>query len=221
MSARSARSPSGEDRGEGRTVEALLFDLGGVLIHLDWDAVFAHWAACCGADPAVLRSRFTFDEPYERHERGEISARDYFQSLRETLGIELSNDDFRLGWERVFAGAVTPTVQLLGRIDPAMPLYLFSNTNAAHHAAWAHDYAQALAPFRRAFTSCEIGLRKPGRAAFHHVAREMGVAPERILFFDDTESNVEGARRAGLQAVHVRSPSDVERALRPWLRRAG
>jgi putative hydrolase of the HAD superfamily len=202
-------------------IEALLFDLGGVLIELDWDAVFAHWAGCCGADAAALRRRFSFDAPYERHERGEISARDYFEALRGSLGIELSNDDFRAGWERVFVGPVRATVELLPRIDPRMPLYLFSNTNAAHHAAWAHDYAQALRPFRKVFVSHEMGVRKPEREAFRRVAREIGVAPERILFFDDTESNVEGARRAGLQAVHVRSHEDVARAVAPWVRRDG
>ncbi|HET7547969.1 MAG TPA: HAD family phosphatase [Usitatibacter sp.] len=220
MSEQSSPSHLGEGRGEG-DIEALLFDLGGVLIDLDWDAVFAHWAACCGADAARLRSRFSFDEAYQRHERGEITARAYFESLRGSLGIDLSNDDFRAGWERVFAGAIAPTVELLARIDPAMPLYLFSNTNEAHRAAWTHDYAGVLAPFRRVFTSCEMGLRKPDRAAFESIARRIGVAPRRILFFDDTEANVEGARRARLQAVHVRSPEDVARAVRPWLRAAG
>lgn len=212
-----------EGRGEGRPgrIQALLFDLGGVLIDLDWDAVFAHWAACCGADAARLRERFSFDEPYERHERGEITARAYFASLRGSLGIELTNDEFRAGWERVFAGPIAPTVELLRRIDSRMPLYVFSNTNEAHRAAWMHDYAHALAPFRRIFTSCEIGIRKPERAAFEFIARAIGVAPEGILFFDDTEANVEGARRVGLPAVHVRSSEDVARAVRPWLRDAG
>ena len=36
----------------------------------------------------------------------------------------------------------------------------------------------------------------------------------RILFFDDTLSNVEGAAAAGLMAVHVKTPQDVEHALR-------
>jgi putative hydrolase of the HAD superfamily len=43
------------------------------------------------------------------------------------------------------------------------------------------------------------------------------VPPARILFFDDTLANVEGARLAGLQAVHVRGPDDVRNAVRPWL----
>ena len=62
-----------------------------------------------------------------------------------------------------------------------------------------------------------MGSRKPDRAAFEHVAREIGVPAGRVLFFDDLEENVEGARATGMQAVLVRSPADVAEALRPWL----
>jgi HAD superfamily hydrolase (TIGR01509 family) len=74
-----------------------------------------------------------------------------------------------------------------------------------------------LANFRRVFVSSEMGLRKPELASFDFIAREIGVAPGRILFFDDTLANVEGARRAGLQAVRVSGPDDVRNAVRPWL----
>jgi len=195
------------------TVDALLFDLGGVLIRLDWDAVFAHWGRCCGADPAALRARFAFDDAYERHERGEIDAARYFESLRRTLGIDLPDADLEAGWNALFVGEIAETARLVAQAAERIPVYLFSNTNAAHQAAWSRDYAQALRPFGRRFVSSEIGLRKPDRAAFEHVAREIGVPPGRILFFDDTEANVAGARAAGLQAVHVRSPDDVARAL--------
>jgi HAD superfamily hydrolase (TIGR01509 family) len=98
-----------------------------------------------------------------------------------------------------------------------MPQYLFSNTNAMHHERWSQRYAGELAPLRAHFVSHRMGLRKPDPAAFAHVAREIVVPPAQILFFDDTAANVEGARAAGLQAVHVRSPEDVAQALRPWL----
>ncbi|HET9470652.1 MAG TPA: HAD family phosphatase [Usitatibacter sp.] len=194
-------------------VDALLFDLGGVLIRLDWDAVFAHWARCCGADAAELRRRFAFDEDYERHERGEIDAARYFEGLRRTLGIDLSDAQLEAGWNALFAGEVAETTRLVAQATARIPVHLFSNTNAAHQAAWSRDYARALRPFGRRFVSSEMGLRKPDRAAFEHVARELGVPPGRILFFDDTQANVAGARAAGFQAVHVRSPDDVARAL--------
>src|SRR6267142_602072 len=58
--------------------DALLFDLGGVIIDIDFNRVFARWAASAGCDPALLRERFTQDEPYRRHEIGAIGIEDYF-----------------------------------------------------------------------------------------------------------------------------------------------
>jgi glucose-1-phosphatase len=198
-------------------VEALLFDLGGVLIELDWDAVFAHWARCCGAEPRVLRDRFCFDADYERHERGELDAAGYFASLRRSLGIGLTDADFHAGWKRVFVGEIVPTARLVAQVAGRIPAYLFSNSNPAHYAAWSREYAELLRSFRGVFVSSELGVRKPEPAAFERVARAIGLAPGNILFFDDTEANVAGARAAGLKAVHVRSPEDVAAALAPWL----
>lgn len=199
------------------SIRALLFDLGGVLVEIDWDRAFRHWADHAGADADQLRARFSFDPHYERHERGEIGAAEYYASLRDSLGIDVPHDVFDAGWKAIFPGLVTPTIELLRELHGRIPLYLFSNTNLAHQDEWSSRFAEALAPFDRMFTSCEIGARKPEREAFEHVAREIGLPLEAILFFDDTEANVLGARAAGMPAVHVRSPGDVRRAVEPWL----
>jgi putative hydrolase of the HAD superfamily len=198
-------------------VRALLFDLGGVVIDIDWDRAFAHWARHAGVDPAHLRSRFAFDPHYERHERGEIDAAAYYQSLRASLGIDVPHEVFDAGWKSIFPGAIEPTVAVLERLHGRVPLYLFSNTNRAHQDAWTRQFAPALARFERIFTSCEIGARKPDRAAFERVAEAIGLPPRSILFFDDTAVNVEGARAIGMPAVLVRGPDDVRRAVAPWL----
>lgn len=198
-------------------VEALLFDLGGVVVAIDFDRVFASWAASAGVPVEAVRRRFAHDEAYRRHELGEITAADYFATLRASLGLDLDDEAFARGWSAVFVDEIAPTVALLPRLAARIPIDLFSNTNAAHCEVWRPRYAAALAPFRRQFASHEIGLRKPSRESFHHVARAMGVEPGRILFLDDTRENVAGARAAGLQAVHVREPADVERAVAPWL----
>jgi glucose-1-phosphatase len=62
-----------------------------------------------------------------------------------------------------------------------------------------------------------MGTRKPEPQAFEHVAREIAVPLQRILFLDDTVANLDGARALRMPTVHVRSPRDVVRALAPWL----
>jgi putative hydrolase of the HAD superfamily len=201
----------------GADIEALLVDLGGVIIELDWDRVFAHWARCAGQPVEPIRARFSFDDPYQRHERGEIDARAYYQSLRTSLGLAITDDDFDIGWKALFTGEISETVDLLHRLEARIPMYLFSNTNAAHQAAWATRFAGALTPFTATFVSSEIGLRKPTPESFLHVADAIGLPPGRILFLDDTLENIEGAGAVGMPAVHVRTPQDVRRALQPWL----
>lgn len=198
-------------------VDALLFDFGGVIIEIDFDRVFARWAQHAGVRAAQVKERFSHGAAYQGHERGELEAADYFAALRAELGIALRQDAFADGWQQVFGDEIAPTVALLPKLAERVPLHLFSNTNRAHHAYWSKRYAAALAPFRRHFISCEMGLRKPDRAAFEHVAAELGVPIGRILFFDDTEANIVGARAAGLLAVHVPTPEDLRRAVAPWL----
>lgn len=191
--------------------------MGGVVIELDWERVFSHWARCAGKPIAPIREGFSFDVPYQRHERGEIDAAAYYDSLRRSLQLDITDMQFDFGWKAVFVGEVRETVEAIKAVRGRIPMYLFSNSNAAHKEAWSTGFADALAPFDKVFVSSEIGRRKPSRESFEHVAREIGVPLASILFFDDTLENIEGARAAGMPAVHVRSPQDVRDALRPWL----
>jgi len=199
------------------SIRALLFDVGGVVMKLDWARMFASWAQSSGAAADALRGRFSFDESYARHERREIDEAAYYASLRRTLGIDIGDDAFAEGWGAIFTGEIPETVDMLRRVRGKLPLYAFSNTNPAHLRIWSRKFASMLQLFDKVFVSCDVGARKPEREAFARVARDIGVAEPDILFFDDTAENVEGARNAGLQAVLVRSPRDVREALGPWL----
>ncbi len=194
-------------------VDALLFDLGGVVIDVDFARVTARWAEHAGCDPERLRRRFTLDEAYSRHERGEIGANAYFASLRQSLAIDIGDEQFRDGWNALFGGVIPGIEPLLADAGARLPIYAFSNSNPAHEEFWSVAYAGTLSRFRRIFVSSTIGHRKPDKAAFLHVAQAIATPPERILFFDDSTENVAGARAIGLQAVLVNSSADVAAAL--------
>jgi glucose-1-phosphatase len=198
-------------------VDAVVYDVGNVLVGIDFGRVLRRWAELAGVAPEALAPRFRHGPAYEAHERGEIEAAAYYASLREDLGLDLDDAALEDGWNAVFVEPIAPTVELVRRLAPRLPQYLFSNTNATHHARWSQLYGNDLAPLRGHFVSHRMGRRKPEIAAFEQVAREIGVPPERVLFFDDLPANVEAARAAGMQAVLVTAPEDVARALAPWL----
>jgi len=196
-----------------RAVDALLFDLGGVVIDVDWNRVFEAWADRARVSAADVAARFAFDAPYEAHERGEIGRLRRSGGRDDQRDVALDDDAFLAGWNSLFVGPVAGMPALLERLARSYRLYGFSNTNRAHVAHWQPRYRDLLQPFAAIYCSCDLGARKPDAAAFHEVANRIGAAPQRLVFFDDTEANVLGARAAGLMAAHVRSAAEVESAL--------
>ncbi len=193
--------------------EALLFDLGRVVLDVDFSRAIACWAGHAGCEPAHLVERFVLDRAYRQHEIGQIDDTAYFQSLRVSLGISISDAQFLQGWNAVFTGEVPGIAALLARAARRLPLYAFSNTNRPHVEHFSRAYIDVLGHFREIYLSSTIGLRKPDAEAYDHVVKAIGVPAPRIVFFDDLAENVEGARARGLNAVHVNSTRDIADAL--------
>jgi putative hydrolase of the HAD superfamily len=196
-----------------RTVDALLFDLGRVVIDIDFDRAFACWAGHARCEPRLLQEEFRRDVSHRRHEVGAIDTREYFAGLKAAFDVDISYDQFIEGWNAIFVGEMPGMAELLERAARQLPLYAFTNTNPDHEITCSRRFADILSNFREIFVSSTIRLRKPDAAAYDHVVKAIGVPAERIVFFDDVIENVEGARARGLQAVHVRSSADVAHAL--------
>jgi glucose-1-phosphatase len=197
--------------------DALLFDLGRVVIDIDFDRAFACWAAHARCDQKLIeerfRRRFQQDISYRRHETGAIDSGEYFAGLRAAFEIDISHEQFLDGWNAIFVGEMPGIADLLTRAARRVPLYAFTNTNRDHERVWSQRFSDVLGNFKQIYVSSTIGLRKPDAAAYDHVVRAIGVPAGRIVFFDDVRENIDGARARGLQAVHVRSSADVADAL--------
>ena len=193
-----------------RGADALLFDLGNVIYRIDFNRALDCWAAHASCDRSSLRGRFPIDAALRQHEIGAITDADFFASLRASLGVDLSDAQFLEGWNAIFLEEAPGIADTLADAAARVPVYAFSNTNAAHEAHWSQKYAGTLAHFRKIFVSHTIGFRL--------VVAEIGIPADRILFFDDSRANVDGAHACGLQAVHVTKSSDVTAASAAVLR---
>jgi len=193
-------------------IEALLFDLGGVVIDIEPARIFARWAEHAQLDAVGIRARANFDATYESYERGQINIDAYFAHVNSCIGRDLSHAQLLDGWNALFKGEMPGMLDLLKRAGERFPLYCLTNTNPAHEDFWRREYEPAVAPFRKIFVSSTIGMRKPDRVCFDHVIGEIGLPAERIMFFDDVMENIEGANACGLTAVHAPTTAEIVRA---------
>ncbi len=187
----------------------ILFDYGGVLLDFhdavevfgsvaDCDDFFDRW----GLSPAV-----------RAHETGRIGPREFARRIVAELGLPLSTQDFLerfAAWpDRVPAATASLVQAIPAHIDCA----ILSNTNALH---WRmqdvdRDFGGRIG---RLFLSFETGFMKPDAAAFRHVLEATGRAAGDVLFIDDSQRNVEAARREGLRARHCPDVHALPRVLR-------
>lgn len=199
-------------------ISILLLDLGNVVIQVDFKKTFMHWARSAGMNShEPIAQRFAWDDAYKAHERGEIDAAEYFAHLRQTLRLDINDDALASGWNALFGDympGMVPLLQQTSRLK--LPVYIFSNTNALHHECWSKRYSEALSQVQRVFCSHEMRMRKPAPEAFAHVAKEIGVTPGRIAFFDDLQDNADAACAAGMQGRLFKSIDDIY-ALLPML----
>jgi len=195
------------------TIKALLFDLGGVVLTVDFGKVFRSWAQLSPLDEAQISSRFKIDEPYEQHERGLIDASVFFEHQRRALQLTGSDDELARGWNAIFETEITQSIEAIDTVRSRLPVYGFSNTNRTHQLYWEKHFPRVHATFEKMYVSSEIGLRKPDAEAFHYILNDISVQPDELLFFDDSIENIEGASKLGIQTVLVEGPDSVVSAL--------
>ena len=198
---------------KSQNIEGLIFDLGGVVIDIDFNQALKTWEEWSALPIEEIQRRFKMDATYERHERGEIEASEYFAHIRKILELEATDTDIASGWNAIFVGEIFETVSNILSVRDQLPCFAFTNSNTTHQIVWMSAYPRVVESFHRIFVSSELGFRKPEREAFNAIAEATGISLDALLFFDDTEENVLAAQVAGLKTVYVKAPADVRQAL--------
>jgi len=184
-------------------IRAILFDLGNVLIDIDFYRCARIWSEHSGIPAESLASRFRIDAAYRAFECGKIEGSIYYASLRRQLGLKLPDKIMRKGWNAIIRDEKPGIRDSLKKIASRYPLYVLTNTNPEHEIIWTQKHRELLSRFRKIFVSSRMGCRKPDAAVYLRVSQSIGLPCSQVLFFDDAEENIEGARKAGMHAIRA------------------
>ncbi len=194
-------------------IEVVLFDLGGVLIELGGMGDMASFAN--EPDESKLWRRWLECPWVRRYERGLCDSQSFAQGMVDSWAMDVSAEEFLeafTSWPRgLFPGARELIQSIDVGNDNGLEIACFSNTNELHADRDADRFGIGEL-FETRFFSHEMGMLKPDREAFEFVVAALGRPADAILFLDDNEINVRGARAAGLRAERA-SGLDESRAI--------
>jgi len=192
-------------------IDAVLFDLGGVLVELGGPETHGHLVGTF--DAAEIAAIWSTCPVVHAYERGELSTSDFADAMIARYHLDLVPDAYLrayLDWAR---GLFPGVNEMLGSLAPGLKSGCLSNMGELHwqtqNAAWNYD-----AMFDVALASFQLGVCKPAPEIYAVAAERLETPPGRILFLDDNPPNVEAARAFGMRAECVRGPNGARDALR-------
>jgi putative hydrolase of the HAD superfamily len=191
------------------TYKALIFDLGKVIFEVTFEMAYAYWGSLAKLDSETVRKRFRFDEAYDLFSANELTEEEYAKHVSGLIGIELTVEDFAMGWNRIYLDAFPGIEKTLIKLKENYRLVALTNTNATHTRVWPAKYADALQHFEKIFSSHEIGIIKPETKSFTIVLDYLQLSPGETIFLDDTVANVIGAEQLGIKGIVVTSTTQM------------
>lgn len=86
-----------------------IFDLGNVIVDIDFNRVLGTWSDLTRIPLATLKQDFVMGDAFHQHERGEISDEEFAAAMCHEMNMPLSYEQFAHGWQAVFV-ALRPEV---------------------------------------------------------------------------------------------------------------
>jgi len=193
--------------------DAILFDVGGVLLTNGWDrrereAAIEHFHL----DLAAFEARH--QAPYDAWERGAIPIDSYLEAtvFHEPRSFSLNEFfAFMLAQSRLLPDGALEILKELSASGNFMLGALNNEPRETNKYRFEHFGLRNY--LKVALSSCYLGLRKPEPAIYLRALDILGWPPERILFIDDRAENVAGAASAGMKAIPFQGADALRRQL--------
>ncbi|MCA1923362.1 glucose-1-phosphatase [Buttiauxella noackiae] len=181
-----------------------IFDLGNVIVDIDFNRVMGVWSDYSRIPLANLQKSFVMGEAFQRHERGQISDEEFAAAVCEEMGMALSFDQFSAGWQAIFVALRPEVIAIMNKLrEQGHRVVVLSNTNSLHTYFWPGEYPEIAQAADKIYLSQEMGMRKPDAEIYQKLLETEGFSASEAVFFDDNADNIKGAQQLGITSILV------------------
>ena len=185
-------------------IKNILFDLGGVLYHIDYEITIKAFKKLGIKDFHKHFSQQQQSNLFDRLETGKISDNDFIKEIKVLLP-NCTKEEIINAWNALLIGIPQENIQLLKDLSEHYRLFLLSNTNLIHinqinkllHKNYNLKNLEPL--FDKIYLSHQIGLRKPNSETFEWVLRDAGILAHETLFIEDSIQHIKAANKVGIR----------------------
>ena len=199
-----------------KKIKNIVFDLGGVLVDLDFKAAINGLQQAGFAN--VKEQLIAFDQGgiFQKFELGEMTADEFRTAIRENSTVTLTDEEIDALWNAMLLEIPREKLELILDLRGKYMVYLLSNTNSIHwdyvcKNAFNYRGFRVNDYFEETFLSYEMHLAKPNKAIFEKVLHDANLLPEETLFIDDSEANCKAAEEVGIHAHHYHIGDDLSK----------
>jgi putative hydrolase of the HAD superfamily len=193
-------------------ISNIIFDLGGVIINVDYNKTKTAFKQLGIPDFEKIFSQIQQSKIVDKLEVGHISTIEFREHLHKLIkNPNISDAKIDAAWNAMILDFPTNRLEILEKLRAKYKIFLLSNTNQIHidYCVANLDFELIKSKFEKVYLSHEIHLRKPDVEIYDYVIANAQLQATKTLFIDDTIKNVEGARRAGLNAYHLEADETI------------
>jgi len=200
-------------------IRQIIFDLGGVLLDIDYSKTVNAFRELGIPNPELAFSKAHQSMLFQKYEKGEINSKQFLDSLQ-LLVPDADRGAIVDAWNALLGYMPAEKWDIVSRLHQiGFRLFVLSNTNALHKDVFecridgAYGWDRFASAFEYIYYSHEIGMRKPDPAIFRKVIENHHLEASATLFIDDTAEHVAGAMEAGLTAHHLQEDENLRQVL--------
>lgn len=197
-------------------IKNLLFDLGGVLLNIDYNKTANAFKKLGAHQFDELYSQSGANHLFEALETGQISEIDFYSAIQGHCHSAVTHQQIEMAWNAILLNFRAASLDCLATLKDKYNVYLLSNTNSIHFTAFHKIFRDETGKenlddyFIKAYYSHKIHRRKPYPLTYQFVLDDAGIKADETLFIDDSINNIEGAKDAGLQVYHLLANHKIE-----------
>lgn len=193
-----------------KDIKAVIFDWGGVLIDDPGPGLMRY----CAKRLNVPVDKFinSFNKFLKDFQTNSVSEDKFWDLICNDLDIEKPTEVSL--WKEAFKAVYKPKDEMFALVDSlrakGYKTAILSNTEIP-----ALDFfiEQRYNCFDVQVFSCKEGITKPDKKIYENTVKKLGCLPEQVIFIDDKKPMVEGAKKAGMNAIKFDSIAQIKNEL--------